>query len=320
MSALRPGVRRAIVVALVLVVLGFFAYAIVDAWNATGGELPSVARLVAAVALWMVGLVCGGYAWATLLGGDHRLEHGAALIVAQLAKYVPGGVWQASGQVALAKSAGVELKRAATAFTVLAVCQAVAGCAFVPLLAVTWTSPPVWARVLLGIGALASFALVDRRWMVWALQRIPRTRDASDALVPRQAAIVRAWLASIVTLGFATVSFLVLLGSYGPVHRPFFVIGAYAAAWTIGFLVIPLPSGVGVREAVLVGLLHGMVPSSVIVATSVYQRLTTIAAEGLMALIVSHRIRPARLAAVRAQVDPGAAPDPDAVEDDAPEP
>jgi len=35
---------------------------------------------------------------------------------------------------------------------------------------------------------------------------------------------------------------------------------------------------------------------------------------------VSHRIRPARLAAVRAQVDPGAAPDPDAVEDDAPEP
>src|SRR5689334_10315211 len=62
-SALRPGVRRAIVVALVLVVLGFFAYAIVDAWNATGGELPSVARLVAAVALWMVGLVCGGYAW-----------------------------------------------------------------------------------------------------------------------------------------------------------------------------------------------------------------------------------------------------------------
>ena len=53
----------------------------------------------------------------------------------------------------------------------------------------------------------------------------------------------------------------------------------------------------------LVGLLHGLLPSSVIVATSVYQRLTTIAAEGLMALVVSHRLRPTRLAAVRAASD-----------------
>ncbi len=296
----------------VVVVLAFFVYAIVDAWNATGGELPSVARLAAAVALWAVGLVCGGYAWATLLGGEHRVEHGASLIVAQLAKYVPGGVWQASGQVALARSAGVEVKRAAATFSVLAVCQAVAGAAFAPLLALTWTSPPVWVRALIGFGSLVLFALVDRRWMVWALGRIPRTRDASDALVPPQAAIVRAWLASIVTLGLAALAYLVLLGSYGPIHRPAHVIAAFAAAWTIGFLVLPLPSGVGVREAVLVALLHGVMPTSVIVATSVYQRLTTIGAEGLMALLVSHRLRPARLAAARAEsLEVGAADPPE---------
>jgi uncharacterized membrane protein YbhN (UPF0104 family) len=288
-----------VIVALVLVVLGFFVYAIVDAWRATDGELPSIARLVAAVALWMVGLVAGAYAWATLLGGDHRIEHGAALIVAQLAKYVPGGIWQASGQVALARSAGVEVKRAATAFSVLAVCQAVAGATFVPLLALTWTDPPVVVRVLLGLGSLVALALIDRRWMVWALRKIPRTRDASDALVPRQAAIVRAWLASIVTLGLAAVAYLVLLGGYGAIDDPLLVVAAFATAWTVGFLVLPLPSGVGVREAVLIALLQGVMPSSVIVATSVYQRLTAIAAEGLMALLVSHRLRPTRLAAAR---------------------
>jgi len=292
--------RRAAVVVLIVVVLAFFVYAVVDAWNATDGELPSVARLVAAVALWMVGLVAGAYAWATLLGGDHRLEHGAALIVAQLAKYVPGGIWQASGQVALARSAGVEVKRAATAFSVLAVCQAVAGATFLPLLALTWTSPPVVVRVLIGAGALVAVALIDRRWMVWALRRIPRARDASEALVPSQPAIVRAWLASVVTLGLAAAAYLVLLGSYGTVDDPARVIAGFAAAWTVGFVVLVLPSGLGIREAVLVGLLHGVAPSSVIVATSVYQRLTTIAAEGLMALLVSHRLRPARLAAARA--------------------
>lgn len=293
-------VRRVVVVVFVALVLAFFAYAIVDAWNATDGELPSVARLGAAVGLWAVGLVCGGFAWAMLLGGDHRLEHGAALIVSQPAKYVPGGVWQATGQVTLARSAGVSVTRAATAFSVLAVCQAVAGCTLVPVLAITWTSASVVLRVLLGIGSLLSLALIDRRWMVWVLHKIPRTRDAKDELVPRQAVIVRVWLVSIATLGLTTVAYLVLLGSYGPVDRPALVFAAYATAWVAGFVVIPIPSGLGIREAVLVGILHGVYPSSVIVATSVYLRLTTIVAEGLMALLVWHRVRPSRLAAARA--------------------
>jgi uncharacterized membrane protein YbhN (UPF0104 family) len=298
----RPAIRRAAVAVLVLVVLAFFAYAVVDAWDATGGVLPSVARFAVAVGLWAVGLVCGSYAWAVLLGGEHRIEHGAALIVAQLAKYVPGGVWQVSGQVALARSAGVEVRRAATAFSVLAVCQAVAGFTFVPLLAITWTDAPIAVRVLLGVGSLASLALIDRRWMVWVLARIPRTRDASHALVPSQGAIVRAWVAGVVALVLATIAYLVLLGGYGSVPRVGFVAAAFATAWTVGFLVIPLPSGLGLREAVLVGLLHGLAPTSVVVATSVYQRLATIVAEAVMAAIVSHRVRPSRLAAARAAV------------------
>lgn len=315
-----PLIRVATAV-LIAIVLGVFVYSLVDAWNATGGELPSVGRLAAGVALWVVGLVSAGYAWATLLGGDHRIEHGSALIVSQLGKYVPGGVFQATGQLALARSTGVSIRRGATAYSVLAVCQVAAGCAFIPLLAITWTRPPTVARILLGAAPLASLLLVDRRWMVWALHKIPRTRDTSDALVPRQALIVRAWLACIVTLGLTTLAYFVLLGSYGPVDRPALVIAAYATAWIVGFVVVPIPSGFGLREAVLVGILNGVYPASVIVATSVYHRLTTIAAEGIMALVVSHRLRPARLAAVRAAADPddtddatgiGDAADPDA--------
>lgn len=292
-------VRRVGTIALIVVVLAFFTYAVVDAWNATDGELPSVARIGVAVGLWMAGLLCAGFAWAMLLGGDHRMEHGASLIVAQLGKYVPGGVFQASGQVALARSAGVSVRRGATAFSVLAICQAVAGCTFLPLLAFAWPSPPGWVRAVLVVGGVTSLALIDRRWMVWVLRKIPRTRDATEELVPTQAVIVRAWLASVVTLGLTTVAYVVLLGSYGRLHDPLWVVGAYAAAWTAGFVVIPIPSGLGIREAVLVALLHGAYPSSVLVATSVYLRLTTIAAEGLMALLASHWVRPARLAAIR---------------------
>jgi uncharacterized membrane protein YbhN (UPF0104 family) len=251
-----------------------------------------------------------------LLGGP-KVDNGAALIVSQLGKYVPGGVVQATGQVGLARSSGVTLKRAATAFWVLAMTQAIAGFTWVLVLAATWNDAAPLLRVLLAVGALASLALIDRRWMVWALRKIPRTREAAHELVPNQRAIVIAWIACVVTLGAASGAYVVLLGSFGPVGNPLFVMSGYAAAWTVGFLAIPIPAGVGVREAVLAFILHGVFPGSVLVASSVYLRLVLIATEGLAAAIASHRVRPSRLAASRAAAAVPNADAPAPAQDDA---
>lgn len=297
MNPRRKALLRVGVAVFVLLAIGFFVYTIIDAWNATEGELPSIPRMLAAAALWGCGLIAGAFAWATLLGGDRRVDHGAALLVSQLGKYVPGGVWQVTGQVGLARATGVRLQRGATAFSVLAVTQAVAGCTYGLLLGAAWTDVAVPLRVLMGMGALATLPLLDRRWMVWALRRIPRTREASAELVPEQRVIVITWAACLVTVAATCSAYLVVLGSFGHVDRPFFVIGAYAIAWTAGFVAIPIPSGVGVREAVLAAILHGTFPSSVIIAASVYYRLVSIATEGVMAAIASHRVGPSRLAA-----------------------
>jgi hypothetical protein len=292
----RKSVLRVVVGVFLVLAVGFFVYTLTDAWNATNGELPSVPRVLAAAALWVVGLLAGAFAWATLLGGDRRVDHGAAMIVSQLGKYIPGGVWQATGQVGLARAAGVRLQRGATAFSVLAITQAVAGCTYGLVLGAAWTDVSVVLRILMGLGAVATLVFIDRRWMVWTLRRIPRTRDASAELVPAQSAIFVTWAACIVTLATASCAYLLLLGSFGRVDRPLLVVGAYSIAWTIGFLAIPIPSGVGIREAVLAAILHGSFPASVIVAASVYYRLVSAGTEGLMAAIASHRVRPARLA------------------------
>jgi uncharacterized membrane protein YbhN (UPF0104 family) len=63
-------------------------------------------------------------------------------------------------------------------------------------------------------------------------------------------------------------------------HRdgsPISAIFAFAAAWTVGFVALPFPSGIGVREAALVGLLG--LPSEFVVAASVAHRLVTIVGE-----------------------------------------
>jgi uncharacterized membrane protein YbhN (UPF0104 family) len=293
----RRTAQRLGIVVLVLAALAFFAYSLRDAWNRTHGELPSVARLSVSAILICAGLIAASVAWATLLGGTRRIEHAAGLLVAQLGKYVPGVVWQAAGQVGLARSAGVRVSRGVVAFTVMALTQTVAGCTYAILLAFAWSSASVLLRIALGIGGVAAFVLLDRRWMAKLLHRIPRTRDAPSDVVPSQPASVGAWAASVVTLGANSAAFVVMLGSFGRVHDPGLVVAAYAAAWTVGFVAVPVPSGVGIREAVLVAILHGSFPSSVLVAASVYHRLVSIGTEGIMAAIASHRVRPARLRA-----------------------
>lgn len=294
--------RRVAVSIFVGVAVVLFAFALIKAWDDTNGELPSVSRLVIAGVLWGGGLLVGAWAWATVLGG-RRLDHGAGMLVSQLAKYVPGGIWQATGQVGLARSAGIPVSQGVTAFSVLAVCQAIAGCSYGIVLALTWSDAAVVVRVLCAAAAVATIALLDRRWMVWVLHKIPRTREASADLVPPQRMIVLAWLASIVTLAATGTAYVVLLGSFGPIGSPLFVVAAYAAAWTVGFVVAPIPSGVGVREAVLVFILHGTFVNSVLVATSVYHRLASLAAEGVMAALATHRLRPRRQALPRTEPD-----------------
>ena len=128
-------------------------------------------------------------------------------------------------------------------------------------------------------------------------------RDASDALVPQQRAILLATAGSLVTIATLGAGYLIMLAGIDTVDEPWLVVSAFAIAWLVGFVLVPLPSGLGAREAVLVGLLHSAFPASVVVAASVYHRLVQIATEGLMALIASHRVRPSRLRAAATQVE-----------------
>jgi hypothetical protein len=273
----RLGIRIFIVVA-----VGFFAYALVDAWRSTDGALPAVWRLLAAGGIWWVGELGAAFAWMVLLG-DRRIEIGAGFLTAQLAKYVPGAVWQPASQVGLARSSGVGVPRAIVAFTANAVVIVATGGVCLVVLAIAWTEISDGLRILLALGGAASLLLFDRRWMVFVLARIPRTREESQALVPGQAAIALSAVGILVALVSAAASYVVLLGSFGTIDDVLLVVAAFITAFTVGFVVLPLPSGLGVREAVLTGILAGMFPGSVIVTASLYQRLVSVAAEGILA-------------------------------------
>jgi uncharacterized membrane protein YbhN (UPF0104 family) len=56
---------------------------------------------------------------------------------------------------------------------------------------------------------------------------------------------------------------------------------SFCLAWGLGYVVLPVPSGLGVREAVLIAALPGVVAGSLL-AASVAQRLLTLVAEAVM--------------------------------------
>ncbi len=197
----------------------------------------------------------------------------------QLSKYLPaGGLLQAASQVNLATATGLPLGRVAIAFPVAALCSLVAGGVLGVGLAFD-IQLPTWVRVVSACG-LASVALLWRKIMAIALataRRVIHRLPAVDRL-PSQTEILHCFAWALLGLASFCGAFTVLLASLADEVSPGVAFSAYAVSWVIGFLAVPVPAGVGVRELVLVALLPD-VGTGPLVGASLALRLIAIVTE-----------------------------------------
>lgn len=247
--------------------------------RARGTLLPDAWQLGAALGLVLLSLLAAAPSWTTLLGAPVRkLAH--TFYLGQLAKYVPGGVWQPVGQVGLAARAGIPVSRAAAAYPVHAVTQVASGATVGAGLGLWATSLP-WAARVAALGGLVSVAFLHRAWMAWVLsvarKVVKRIPDAD--VLPGQAPILRSYVLGVITVTFNGLAFGLLATSLG-VAGVAVAVSAFAVAKTIGFVAIPFPAGVGVREAMLVAALGG--PAAPVIAAAVAHRLVIIVGEATL--------------------------------------
>ncbi len=92
--------------------------------------------------------------------------------------------------------------------------------------------------------------------------------------------ILAFYLWALVTIGALCGGYTVLLLSVTDDINGATVSARFAMSWAVGFLAVPVPAGVGVREAVLVAAIPG-VPTAPLLAASLALRLLTIATEVL---------------------------------------
>jgi hypothetical protein len=255
--------------ALIVLVVAAAAWQIVRQWGQVSQTLHTIHPVSAAVSFVAVllGLVAGAMSWQALLDdmGDRvgPARGSQVCLVGQLGKYVPGSVWAYLLQMELGKRYGVGRARvfAASLFAagVGVVASLVLGVAALPVVT-QGHRPLLWLFLLLPIGlvclhprvmtALASFVfrVLRKPPLAHKLSYSAVARSFGWALASYSFFGLHLWLLanSLVNPG---VSLIILCA------------GTIAIGMTAGLFAVFLPSGVGVREAVVVAALATVVSS-----------------------------------------------------------
>jgi uncharacterized membrane protein YbhN (UPF0104 family) len=275
-----PWVRAA----LLIFALGLACYGLASKWpqvHAALGELSWYDVVGAAVAV-IAALGCQMLAWRALLTDlGSRLPMPVAVRVnflGQLAKYVPGAVWSMAAQVSLAQDYRVPKRRS--------------GAASLVSMAITLVVGLVMAGILL---PLASAAALRHYW--WVLIFIPVllfglwpsvTKFGLDLLLRL---VRRPGLERALTLGgvgravgwtalawvFYGLQAWLLVGDIAgkSLHVLLLAAGGYALAWTVGFILIPFPGGIGPRELALIAVLSPVMPPGPALVVALMSRVVT---------------------------------------------
>lgn len=249
---------------LAVVTLVFVVLAVVDRWD----DLVDLVRdadpawLVAATLTYAAAEVLFALSWPSTLrrmGHDVGTQRGAATFqLAQMGKFVPGGIWPAVGRVGTARRLGVPPREVTAGWTFETAASVAAA---VVLVGLTGAGP--WLHglelALAAIGAGAAIVLGRK-----AAGRIAKRTILGD----RDTAVLAAWqlvVWSTYAVGAGLIC-VALDGPFGP------TIGAFAISWLAGTIVIGAPAGLGVREAVMTAALTPAAGSTTALAVAVGSR------------------------------------------------
>jgi glycosyltransferase 2 family protein len=210
------------------------------------------------------------FAWWNLLGqlGAGTSRRCAVRIygISQIARYVPGNIFQLAGRQALGMAAGLPASALAKSALWELGLIAVAGAIFGLLAA-----PLMWSDLTVSASTGAFCAIAVGAFLV--LRRL-LSPSVSVSLV---------WqIIFLATSGAVFMGALALVSPSAVSHLTFTPLcGAYVIAWLVGLVTPGAPAGLGVRELVLLFLIGGRVEQADLFLAIVLGRLVTVGGDFL---------------------------------------
>lgn len=271
---------------LLAVVVGFACFYFWSQWadiSLVLSEIHPISLVVSAI-LVAVGLVFGTASWVTVLNGLGPsvpvLRGAQVLLVGQLGKYVPGSVWSYLMQMELGKQYGILRPRVLVTALYSAgigiVASLIWGALALPVILAT--SPMfAWLFLLLPIG-LACLSPKVMTYLANIMLRLFRKPPLEHQVSTNVVIRALLWaLLSYACYGFH-LWFLVNSLSSPNLNELLILTGAIALSFSASVFAFFLPSGLGVREAILISSM--MLTISVSAASAV-----TLVSRGLFTLI-----------------------------------
>lgn len=258
--------------------------------------------LVAAVLLSPVYLCTTMLLWRALLRDlGSRLSGRDSFVVffvSQLGKYLPGSVWNVVAAAELGADRDVPRRRSLTAMAVTVLLSLVSGLALgivgallAPSEVQDRSGVALWLLPLLVVLALP--AVINR--MAALALRLLRRPPLDHPLTSRGAVAALSWAVVGWLLAGAHVWLLGVAAGMEVSFATYLVcVGGYALAWTLGFLFIPVPAGVGIREAVLVAVLTNVLDRGGILVLVLLSRVVLTVADVALAAVAALMSRKAR--------------------------
>ncbi len=211
----------------------------------------------------------------------------AVLFGSNVAKYIPGGVWQIGSQYRLSRRAGIDSKMSVGLWVENALFTVTAG-AFVSGAAFVFVADEYNLPWVLGLVPMAVAVVANVPRFRLGLLRLLRLSDRYRIAPGRGAHLLGA--------GMLAIGGALVLGLHGwllgEALFPGGEIGFAAAtlglvgAWVVGFIVLPAPNGLGIREAALVALFAPWLSTGGAIALAAASRLVFLVAD-LIAGVVS---------------------------------
>jgi len=221
------------------------------------------------------------------LGANFSLKEGYRIwALSNIAKYLPGKVWHILGRMVLYPGGKLVVME-----SIVLEMGAVMIAGFWVMLFTLFVTPlqiPVSRIVILILGALTLpfilKPLLLQKVIRYPLEKIKKEPFPSSPLPFSTLSFLTIFLISIFFWISYGIGYFLILKSIGLYSSPFLLSGVYAASWTLGYISLITPGGLGVREGVFVFLLKGFLPLGIPALLAILGRMVILLTESSMAL------------------------------------
>lgn len=273
-SSIAPWMRRVVGLGVTAAILAWILKPIVTHWEAVKGRIAETNWLQFLLASAMFALflfACRALAWRRILiGFGYRLPVAAATRIwstSELARYIPGVIWQVAGRVYLVRPYGVRGSVSSTSQVLELVIFLLANL-LVAVGSLAWLGHKVqgdagnWLIAAAFLIPLLLLLLHPR--ILYKIANNALGRFGKPPIDDRMRFGALSTLLVWAVAGLLWQSLAIWLVTHQALHLPlakwWVVAGAYSLAWCAGFLAFWSPGGLGVREFVFIGAMHFALP------------------------------------------------------------